>query len=124
LLTLRKWVIAAASFPVRGQWSLRDTKITRSDRLDRLLLILAIAYLLLCCVGLLAKQQFTPSAWCSTNRDQECSIYTIGLIMLDKINASPPAAFAVVMELSESVSPNWGWGVTLDSGDHAARGRQ
>ncbi|MCA1681548.1 MAG: IS4 family transposase, partial [Actinobacteria bacterium] len=92
----------------RNGWSLRDTKITKPERLDRLLLILAIAYLLLCGAGLIARQQFTPSAWCSTNRDIECSIYTIGLIMLDKINASPPQAFAAVLELSESISPKWG----------------
>src|SRR5438034_3840146 len=92
----------------RNGWSLRDTKITKPDRIDRLLLILAIAYLLLCGVGLIAKTQFTPSAWCSTNRDFECSIYTIGLIMLDKIDASPPAALAAVVELSELISPNWG----------------
>jgi hypothetical protein len=92
----------------RNGWSLRDTKITQPDRLDRLLLILAIAYLLLCGIGLIAKTRFTPSAWCSTNRDNECSIYTIGLIMLDKIDTSPPKAFAAVLQLSESVSPNWG----------------
>ena len=39
----------------RNGWSLRDTKITRPDRLDRLLLILAIAYLLLCGIGLIAR---------------------------------------------------------------------
>jgi hypothetical protein len=88
----------------RNGWSLRDTKITKPDRLDRLLLILAIAYLLLCGIGLLAKQQFNPSAWCSTNRQIECSIYTIGLIMLAKITVSPPEAFAAVANLSESVS--------------------
>ena len=92
----------------RNGWSLRDTQITRPDRLDRLLLILAIAYLLLCGIGLLAKQQFKPSAWCSTNRDIECSIWTIGCIMLHKITASPPKAFAAVLDLSESVAPNWG----------------
>ena len=92
----------------RNGWSLRDTKITKPDRLDRLLLILAIAYLLLCGIGLIAKAQFTPSAWCSTNRDNECSIYTIGLIMLDKIDASPPQAFAAVASLSKSIAPNWG----------------
>jgi hypothetical protein len=92
----------------RNGWSLRDTRITRPDRLDRLLLILAIAYLLLCGIGLIAKTRFTPSAWCSTNRDKECSIYTIGMIMLEKIDTSPTAAFAAVVELSESVSPNWG----------------
>lgn len=88
----------------RNGWSLRDTKITKADRLDRLLLVLAIAYLLLCGIGLLAKQQFRPSAWCSTNRKIECSIYTIGLIMLEHIKASPPKAFAAVRVLSESVS--------------------
>jgi hypothetical protein len=92
----------------RNGWSLRDTKITKPDRIDRLLLILAIAYLLLCGVGLLAKRQFQPSAWCSTNRPIECSIYTIGMIMLRKMDASPPQAFAAVAELSESVAPNWG----------------
>jgi hypothetical protein len=92
----------------RNGWSLRDTRITKPERLDRLLLILAIAYLLLCGIGLIAKTRFTPSAWCSTNRDKECSIYTIGLIMLEKINASPPQACAAILKLSESVSPNWG----------------
>jgi hypothetical protein len=92
----------------RNGWSLRDTRITKPDRLDRLLLILAIAYLLLCGVGLIAKQQFKPSAWCSTNRENECSLFTIGLIMLEKIKASPPTAFAAVADPSEFVSPNWG----------------
>ena len=92
----------------RNGWSLRDTKITKPQRLDRLLLILAIAYLLRCGIGLLAKQQFKPSEWCSTNREFECSVFTIGLIMLSKIKASPPAAFRAVLELSESVAPKWG----------------
>ena len=92
----------------RNGWSLRDTKITRPDRLDRLLRVLAIAYLLLCGVGLIARQQFNPWAWCSTNREIECSLFTIGLIRLDKIDTSPPRAFAAVAELSESVSPNGG----------------
>ena len=92
----------------RNGWSLRDTKITKPDRLDRLLLILAIAYLLLCGVGLIAKSLLPPSAWCSTNRHNECSIYTIGMIMLVKIAASPHAAFTAVIQLSESASTNWG----------------
>jgi hypothetical protein len=92
----------------RNGWSLRDTKITKPDRLDRLLLILAIAYLLLCGVGLMAKILLTPAAWCSNNRENECSIYTIGMIMCRKINASPPQTFAAVIDLSESVLLNWG----------------
>ena len=78
----------------RNGWSLRDTQITKPDRIDRMLLILAIAYLLLCGVGLIAKTLFPPSTWCSTNRDIECSIYTIGIIMLEKIKASPQQLLA------------------------------
>ena len=92
----------------RNGWSLRNTRITRPDRIDRLLLILAIAYGLLCGIGLIAQQRFTPSAWCSTNRRGECSIYTIGMIMLRKIEATPPQAFTAIVELSELVAPNWG----------------
>jgi hypothetical protein len=92
----------------RNGWSLRDTQVTKPERLDRLLLILAIAYLLLCGAGLIAKKRFKPSAWCSTNRDTECSLFTIGQAMLKKIHATPAAAASAVVELSESVSPNWG----------------
>jgi hypothetical protein len=93
----------------RNGWSLRDTQITKPARLDRLLLIMAIAYLLLCGIGLLAQQQHRPSAWCSTNRQIECSIFTIGLIMLTQIDARPPAALAAVIELSLKIAEgNWG----------------
>jgi hypothetical protein len=73
-----------------------------------MLLIIAIAYLLLRGIGLIAKQTFRPWAWCSTNRDRECSIYMIGMIMLERIKASPQKAFAAVAELSDLFAPNWG----------------
>jgi hypothetical protein len=92
----------------RNGWSLRDTQITKPDRIDRMLLILAIAYLLLCGIGLIAKTLFPPSQWCSTNRQHECSIYTIGIIMLDKIRASPQRLIGAVMQLSKIAAPNWG----------------
>jgi hypothetical protein len=92
----------------RNGWSLRDTQITKPDRIDRMLLILAIAYLLLCGIGLIAKTLFPPSQWCSTNRQHECSIYSIGIIMLEKIRASPQQLLAAVIELSELAAPNWG----------------
>ena len=67
-----------------------------------------LGLLLLCGIGLIAKTQFKPSQWCSTNRDIECSIYTIGMIMLAKIRASPSQALAAVLELSEAVGGKWG----------------
>ena len=35
-------------------------------------------------------------------------MFRIGLIMLAKLKASPPQAFAAVLDLSETVAQNWG----------------
>lgn len=91
----------------RNGWSLRDTQLTTPDRLDRLLLILALAYLLLCGLGLIARRDHKPAAWCSSSKEQ-CSVFQIGLMMLGKIAATPPKAFAAVFDLSETVAENWG----------------
>lgn len=91
----------------RNGWSLRDTQLSSPQRLDRLLLILAIAYLLLCGLGLLAQKTCKPSDWCSASKEQ-CSIFLIGLLMLKKLKASPPQAFAAAFNLSEEVAENWG----------------
>jgi len=91
----------------RNGWSLRDTQISTPDRLDRLILILAVAYLLLCGLGVIARQTHRPSAWNASSKDQ-CSLYQIGLIMLEKLKASPQQAFHALSALSEEATPNWG----------------
>lgn len=91
----------------RNGWGLRDTQLKTPDRLDRLLLVLAIAYLLLCGIGLIARRNYKPSDWCSSSKEM-CSVFQIGLIMLAKVAASPPRAFAAVFDLSETVAENWG----------------
>jgi hypothetical protein len=91
----------------RNGWSLRDTQITQPDRLDRLLLILAIAYLLLCGIGLIAQQTHTPAAWSSSSKNS-CSLFTIGMLMLAKINLSPHRALSAIIAVSESAAGKWG----------------
>ncbi len=91
----------------RNGWSLRDTQITRPERLDRLLLILAIAYLLLCGLGLIARATWKPSAWSSSSKDTS-SLFQIGLLLIHKLEASPHHAFAAVCRLSETVAGKWG----------------
>jgi len=91
----------------RNGWSLRDTKITRADRLDRLLLILAIAYLLLCGIGLIALSTCQPGEWSASSKN-DCSLFTIGRIMIERIR---PTAFQVVQTLiraTEQAGENWG----------------
>lgn len=88
-------------------WSLRDTRITRPERIDRLLLILAIAYLLLCGVGLIALQRARPGEWASSARNG-CSVFTIGRIMLWRLKISMDQALAAVVAAIEEATPNWG----------------
>lgn len=91
----------------RNGWSLRDTKITRPERLDRLLLILAIAYLLLCGIGLIALQTGRPGQWASSTRN-ECSVFTIGTIMLTRLTTPIAGALQAIIKATEEAVPNWG----------------
>jgi Transposase DDE domain len=91
----------------RNGWSLRDTRITRPQRLDRLLLILAIAYLLLCGIGLIALQTGTPADWSSSTRI-ECSVFTIGKIMLPRLKITICEALAAIIAATEETVPKWG----------------
>ncbi len=92
----------------RNGFALRNTQIKHADRFDRLLLILALVYLLLVGLGLIARRQFPPSAWCSTNRQRECSDFTIGQRMLLKLQVEPPQALAAIVTAILQASPNWG----------------
>jgi len=92
----------------RNGWSLRDTQLTRPERLDRLLLILALAYVLLCGLGLLASKTLRPGAWCSNNRAGECSVFVIGQAMLDRLKARPSQAWAALAQATEQTAGNWG----------------
>lgn len=92
----------------RNGWGLRDTQVTRPERLDRLLLVLAIAYLLLCGVGLIAASNHRPGAWCSNSKAGTCSVRLIGRLMLDTLDSSPARAFGAFMHASEEAVPKWG----------------
>ena len=91
----------------RNGWSLRDTRITRADRLDRLLLILALADLLLCGVGLLAIRACRPGHWTAGSKN-DCSVFTIGRVMVTRLTASVAQAVRAVADATEDAAPNWG----------------
>jgi len=92
----------------RNGFSLRHTKITKPGRIDRLLLVLALAYWLLCGIGLLAQQQYRPGQWCSSNDPQQCSVFTIGRIMIDQMQVKAAEAFSAVARAVEAAAPKWG----------------
>jgi hypothetical protein len=92
----------------RNGWSLRDTQVKTAERLDRLLLVLAIAYLLLCGLGLLARRSLKPRDWCSNNQDGTCSVFLVGRLMVERLQCSPAQAFAAFLTATEEAVPKWG----------------
>ena len=92
----------------RNGQSLRDTKITKPDRFDRFLLVVALAYPVLVGVGLRAKLDFDPSAWCTTRRPRECSVFTIGKAMIDRLNCPIDQILRMIRWATIEVGSKWG----------------
>ena len=92
---------------LRNGWALRLTQLTKADRFDRLLLVLALAYWLLVGLGLLAREAHDPGEWCSSDTEQ-CSAFTIGRVMLHRMAEAPAKAWAAVAEATAEPAANWG----------------
>lgn len=92
----------------RNGFALRNTQITRADRIDRLLLILALAYILLLGLGLIAQRQYRPGTWSSRNQGKPCSAFIVGRIMLERMRASPAQVFIAVASALETAPGKWG----------------
>jgi hypothetical protein len=92
----------------RNGWSLRDVQMTEAGRFDRLLLILALAYILLVGLGLRARRRYRAGMWCSSNDPDQCSVFTIGRAMLDRMRQRCDTVFAAVAEATVRSAPNWG----------------
>jgi len=69
----------------RNGFAQRLSLIRDPRRLERWLLILAWIYWVLVAVGLQASKRFSPKHWSSNSRGRECSFFTIGRFMLDRI---------------------------------------
>jgi hypothetical protein len=90
----------------RNGFALRLTLIRSPRRLERLLLVLALAYWLLVAVGLAASQRYRSGQWCSNNRPGECSLFTIGRFMIHQLALHPrPTLNALRTEILQG---NWG----------------
>ena len=90
----------------RNGSALRLTLIGSAQRLERMLLVLALAYWLLVAVGLAASKALRSGAWCSNNRPGECSLFTIGRTMLDRLKLPTPRLMNQLRK--EVLSGNWG----------------
>ncbi len=84
------------------------TQVTTAARLDRLILILALAIILLAGLGLVARRHYRPGEWCSSNDPGECSDVTVGRRMWDRIAAPPERLLDEVVRATLASVQNWG----------------
>jgi hypothetical protein len=87
---------------------LGQTQVTTTARLDRLILILALAVILLTGLGLVARGRFRPGEWESSNDPRECSDVTVGRRMWDRIAAPPERLLDEVVRATLRSVGNWG----------------
>jgi hypothetical protein len=92
----------------RHGFGLRHTQVTTTARLDRLILILALALILLTGLGLVARRRFAPRDWCSSNDPHECSDVTVGRRMWDRIDEPPELLIRHVIAATLTYAGNWG----------------
>jgi len=92
----------------RNGFALRAVRLKKADRIDRLLPIVTLAYILLVGHVRLARHTWTPGRWCSNNRPNECSDFTIGPALLDQARFKPAAALAAIRKATEEVGEEWG----------------
>jgi hypothetical protein len=88
--------------------ALGQTQVTRVARLDRLILILALAIILLIGLGLVARTRYRPGVWCSSNDAKECSDVTVGRRMWDRIDIPPERLLDEVVQATLASVGNWG----------------
>lgn len=87
-----------ARHAIKRVWRFCDnSRVVVCDAMAGLLLVLALAYWLLVGVGLLARQHHRPGRWCSSNDQRQCSVLTIGKILLEDMPVSAGQAFAAVL---------------------------
>lgn len=87
---------------------LGQAQVETAGRLDRLILVVALALILLSGLGRIARAQFRPGAWCSSNDPRECSDVTVGRRMWDRIDEPPERLIGEIVRATLEVVGNWG----------------
>jgi len=94
---------------IRNGWALRQTQVRSPQRLSRLLLVLAAAYVLLIACGLRMVARFDARDWSSANRPGRCSLWTLGrLLAADKVPSLRDLLATLAAALRIEAIPNWG----------------
>lgn len=99
---------------IRYGWGLRQLSLSTKHRLERMLLVLAFAYLFLLLPGLICAGTMSPAHWASgvshkKNRKEQMSAFYIGRLMLGKVGYPLRLLFdhlrSLLLQLNKE---NWG----------------
>jgi hypothetical protein len=95
---------------IRYGWGLRQMRLSTTERLERMFLILAFAYILLLLMGLICKQQLSPAHWSSTtSKTRPTSAFLVGRIMQHKRRFRLGELLALLrLLLQAAAEANWG----------------
>lgn len=96
---------------VRYGWGLRQMKIGTAARLERMFLVLALAYLLLLMMGLMRRDTMSEAHWASaaTKSNAQACGFTVGRYMLTRRKWRLAAVLgAFELMLTGWVEENWG----------------
>ena len=96
---------------IRYGWGLRQSRVSSSDRLNRLLLVLAFAYLWLLMLGIVCREEMSAAHWASgtSTRRRQTSAFVVGRIMLDEVRFPLRLLLRRLANLlSQLAEENWG----------------
>lgn len=95
---------------IRYGWGLRQFKVSQPDRLERMLLVLAYAYLLLLLMGVICQQSYSQACWSSAvSRRRQSSAFQVGRYMIDKEKLRIRQLLRLLATLlTQLVEENWG----------------
>jgi hypothetical protein len=90
---------------IANGWGLRWLRLSAAERLERLLLVLAVAYLWLVLAGLWCKRKLPRASYSVSSREGEMSLFRIGRELIGKIKIPLKLLLAQIPKL---VKTNWG----------------
>ena len=95
---------------IRYGWGLRQMRLGSAQRLERMFLVLALAYILLLLMGLICKESMSAAHWSSTtSRKKPVSAFMVGRIMQEQKRFRLRELLDLLRSLLQTIAEvNWG----------------
>lgn len=95
---------------IRYGWGLRQLKLSEAQRLERMLLVLAFAYLLLVLMGIVCAKTMSAAHWSSAvSKRKQTSTFVVGRLMQERVRFRLKDLFLTLTRtLTQTANENWG----------------